>query len=81
MNHNLLKFSCYIYTLILLLSVVLSILFHGTKNRHSFGVPHIVVIKSVIVCFEDHGVSSRYFINHYKYVYIRGVVYNTIIIL
>ena len=81
MTHRVVKFYFYLLTLILSLIIVVSVFLHDTKYRHSFGVPHIIVINSIIVCCEDHDESSRSCINHYKPVSIIGVVYNTILLL
>ena len=79
MNHHLVKLSCNICTLILLLSIVFSILLQGTDHRHSFGVAHIIVIKPIIVACENNVMSYRYCIKNYRPVSILGVVNNTIL--
>ena len=78
-THRLVQFYRYLCTFILSMSIVLSILLHGTEHRHFFCVANIVVINYVSVCCEDNVLSYRSCINHYKSGSILGIVHNTII--
>ena len=63
---------------ILSLSVVISNILYSIEHIHFLDAAHFFIVKTDISRCEDHIVSSRYFINDYKPVFILRAVYNMI---